>query len=578
MPQSVTIIRVFVASPSGLEAERAFLRRAIAEFSLAEARARGIEFVPVGWEDASGGAGNPQDQINTLLDQADYAVVILGDRWGSPPRPGDPMSSGTLEEFQRAESALGSTEKPMGDLLVVFRAVEAERMVNPDAQLAEVLAFRKQLDTTKGHFYKVFGTEEELGHHVRRKLSEWLRNRERRSLGLPPIMEGTHAEATPEVVQGPVVGTTGAGEYYASKERVERASSLAESGELLDAEVVFSEAIVLTPDELALDRFGAFLASQGRHAQSLVMFREVDRRARVAGDPRYRAVAAWRIGAYYEYQGNLQAADEQYTQAVTIARENALAALLPTFRAARGAILMARGAMEEAEALYQDVLRDPEAEDNAGLLAGVEIGLARIAHQHGDLDGAESHARKSLRLARISGAAASEAAALIAIGNALLTRGDVLGAEDYYQKALEISLRLGETAAVLTCRSNLAHLRLNRNEVDEAEAEFLEIKRTAEQAGNVELVHEATNKIAVIAGLRGDWPAAERCLREVHALSVELGYREAAAKAMGNLGTALREQGRLAEARECYQSAITEYEGMGLIERAERVRRWKEKI
>jgi hypothetical protein len=55
MPSKVTVYRVFVASPGGLEQEREAFRRILNDYNESDALEEGALFIPVGWELARAG-------------------------------------------------------------------------------------------------------------------------------------------------------------------------------------------------------------------------------------------------------------------------------------------------------------------------------------------------------------------------------------------------------------------------------------------------------------------------------------------------------------------------------------------
>src|ERR1700709_631898 len=101
MPRIITVYRVFIGSPSGLEAERERFRDILRRFSRVHARHHDVEFEPVGWEDTLPGKGRPQAKINEDLTRCDYAVFAFHDRWGSA--TGNGTMVGTEEEWEIAE-------------------------------------------------------------------------------------------------------------------------------------------------------------------------------------------------------------------------------------------------------------------------------------------------------------------------------------------------------------------------------------------------------------------------------------------------------------------------------------------
>src|SRR5262245_63013344 len=101
MASALTAYRVFIASPGGLQGEREQFKHTLNAYNEAEGIVRGVTFIPVGWEATLGGVGRPQAIINKELLDCDYLVLLLWDRWGSPPAESTDAtySSGTEEEF-----------------------------------------------------------------------------------------------------------------------------------------------------------------------------------------------------------------------------------------------------------------------------------------------------------------------------------------------------------------------------------------------------------------------------------------------------------------------------------------------
>jgi len=93
MAKDVSARRIFLASPSGLEPERARLRTSVNDYNEANYAQSNLVFVPAGWESVAGTVQRPQSAINPLLRDSDYMVLLLEGRWGSPPGGAEPGST-----------------------------------------------------------------------------------------------------------------------------------------------------------------------------------------------------------------------------------------------------------------------------------------------------------------------------------------------------------------------------------------------------------------------------------------------------------------------------------------------------
>ena len=132
-------IRVFVASPGDVHAERAKVRGVIERVNERHALHEGMLLDPWLWElDALPGIGRVQGQIDRYLDDAVIVVLILWNRLGTP--TGD-AASGTVEEFERAVERFHKTGWPR--ILVYYCGRKSTLETESDiAQRGLVLKFR----------------------------------------------------------------------------------------------------------------------------------------------------------------------------------------------------------------------------------------------------------------------------------------------------------------------------------------------------------------------------------------------------------------------------------------------------
>src|SRR5690349_19921971 len=109
MSQAYRKVRIFIASPGDVAAERDRLRKVIEELDHMLGDQLSVVLRPLDWHDLPPEMGRPQQVIfNQLSPETwDIFVGILWHRFGTPPGANDPVSgklfsAGTEEEFTRA--------------------------------------------------------------------------------------------------------------------------------------------------------------------------------------------------------------------------------------------------------------------------------------------------------------------------------------------------------------------------------------------------------------------------------------------------------------------------------------------
>jgi Domain of unknown function (DUF4062) len=159
-------VRVFVASPGGVEDERVAVRAIADELNVALQR-HGWQIVARGWEERGPTGGRAQADINADVRSCDVFVGILHDRWG---RPTGEHGSGFEEEWTVALERHQASGRP--DLWLYFKALsnDAADRAKDDAQLAAVVRFRKEVEDGELAFHKTFADAEEFAALLRVRL------------------------------------------------------------------------------------------------------------------------------------------------------------------------------------------------------------------------------------------------------------------------------------------------------------------------------------------------------------------------------------------------------------------------
>lgn len=169
---SIRNLRLFLASPGGVETERKAVRRLAEELNV-PFRRHGWQIEVLGWENRGPASGRAQARINPDVDRCDIFLAILWDRWGTP--TGE-HSSGFSEEWDRARKRWEAEGSP--ELWLCFKDIDDKRPEDEVAeQLAQVMQFRESVESDEVAFYKPFHSPAELELAIRRELIDELLER-----------------------------------------------------------------------------------------------------------------------------------------------------------------------------------------------------------------------------------------------------------------------------------------------------------------------------------------------------------------------------------------------------------------
>jgi len=170
MPRQVTQIRIFVASPGDVSAERDTLAEVVEDLQHGIGQEKDLALELVRWEShAYPAMGEPQGVINRQLEPYDIFVGIFCHRFGTPTST---AGSGTEEEFRRAYASWERTGSPPILFYFCERPLTAKARADLE-QMGRVLDFRKSLRGSG--LYWTYTTVEDFKRKVRRHLEKTLR-------------------------------------------------------------------------------------------------------------------------------------------------------------------------------------------------------------------------------------------------------------------------------------------------------------------------------------------------------------------------------------------------------------------
>lgn len=165
---SKTELRVFLASPGGLESERDAIEQLAGTLNANFSDRFNVTIVVRRFEQRAARSGRPQAQINPWVDDCDLLIALVHRRWGSASGDGD--HTGFSEEFDRAIERFETTGQPVVSLH--FKAVDPDSEADAGPQLAQVMAFRRRIETEHVGLYANFDSLDGLRVNVMQLLFE----------------------------------------------------------------------------------------------------------------------------------------------------------------------------------------------------------------------------------------------------------------------------------------------------------------------------------------------------------------------------------------------------------------------
>jgi tetratricopeptide (TPR) repeat protein len=607
MARNLTEYRVFIASPSGLDDERKAFKDTLDRCNLRDAHDRGVHFTSIGWELTLSGHKRAQELINDEIRKCDYFVLVLHNRWGTPPGDSEErFTSGTEEELDVAKIAKKEKMQPMKDLAIFFKAVNEQMMADPGPELHKVLEFRKGLEKSKEFLYRGFDSTDIFAETLDRHLAQWIRDHENK-LSENGVENIQPAQSFSFQAEGKNIGgevTLSVENIY--REQLRKAELLASEGKTVEAELAFSNLVVKFDDAWPLARFGRFLRKTGnRHRATDVLTRAIER-ARQQSDLAVEAYITRQLGRVQERSGNTHAALSQYLQASDMYqkiksdegtartfRDLALAyRKLGEYEKAielldqsqhiftkledyegvaaalgyKGIIYKAQGKISEALAAHSQAHEIHERLGDISGLAVTKSNLGIINRLLGKLDDAKRHHSEALetyiKLHDLQG----QSRELSNLGTLARTKGDFNSARELHTKSLGIAETLQNKHGIAIQYSNLGRdlFELNRlNEAEKLHLDSLQISRAADDPEGQAWQYEALGNIEK---KRDHLDSAHERYEKAESLFTQLGSKIGEAKCILELGDIAFRRNQIVEAERLVVNAQTLYETLRIEE------------
>ncbi|SFR99473.1 Tetratricopeptide repeat-containing protein [Agrococcus baldri] len=469
MPIELQGRQVFIASPSGLDPERDAVRQALRIFNRSDAMREGVIFIDRGWEETPPGVGRAQTLINRLIEPCDFMLVVLGERWGTPPGESK-FSSGTEEEFYYALDLLAAVNSDMRDIHVYFRTIAPELLRDPGDELKKVLAFKQRLQESQKILYSTFDTDENLALRVHRSLREW---------------SGTLSARSPMVIDMP---GSFADFERASVDPLEAALEAETQGATVRAEILFAQAAE-DGDPAALVASARFARRRGlledateqnKHAVAALSAR----RDRSSDEDSALVSAMANIGVIARSQGDIERSIAALEEAIRLAESSPhdVTEQLTYALDNLGHSLAHISHLDEARAAYE---RAGDARRIAGdprhaLMTSLHLGWLALKNSQPEIAAANFESAA----AELEDDPVEMARCLSGWGDALVQVGRADEAVEKLDRSLEINKELGNSNGISIASGLLARAYANLGDGDAEQAAIEETIRQSERSGS----------------------------------------------------------------------------------------------
>lgn len=532
MPVDLSGRVIFLASPGGMDTERGWVREEVASFNNLRFGGTGVVFLVNGYEDVPGTVNRPQAAINPFVEKADFMILLVSDKLGSPTTATPPFRTGIEEELGVALRCLEVADVPMRDIMLAFCANAWGSLQHPTQALEEVLEFQNAIEATKEllHVGYVAG-ETELRSRVRMQLEEWAR-----PLG-PKVARSCPALlAALDRTNRPVMGQPS---HDDAEALVQWAEVQAGKGLNTLADSAFAR-VIADNDPDHLRRYARFLQRTGQLGRAVEM--DEHALALCAGrstveDVRLQADLLAHLAQLKRKLGDPRQSKRLLDEAVRTARP-----YTGEFTRTMGYILDQSGITAErlgdlggAKAAYAEAYDLREAEGDEPGRAQSLINLARVARVQGGTDEVLTLLTEAIGILDRGDETRVLANALAALGDAVAA-DDPGRARDLLTRSLRINERLDIPDGVSVASNGLARLALSGGDLASATGHAERVLHVSSEAGNREGTAIAYRLFGQIHLASGEPQAAVEAFR--NALDLALTQRDPAREAHIRLGLA----------------------------------------
>ncbi len=345
MPARVTAYQVLIELTEGLEEERRAIAETVHAFNEQQAIPRDVLFLPLSWDSS---VLPRQKLLGEELRRVDYLLLVLSDRW--PP--------GAEREFERALAYLRDARRPMTRIVAFFKQVPERQRGDPGELLREVLDFREHLAAEGEVRAESYASIPDLEDRLRRHLTHWLIEHERRQGG--PAERPAAAPREERSTPGPLR----AGEPRPEDPVEEAAVDEGEDRLPVDLDTTGEDAVArqwqshpLEDNAEALNEYGLFLQREGYAGEAESMHRQALELANETGPPEAVAVAQGNLGVIHLRRHELESAEQMFLAALETSRRLDRPRGVAAAYTGLGLVYRGRDELDRAEEMVRSALR-----------------------------------------------------------------------------------------------------------------------------------------------------------------------------------------------------------------------------
>ena len=164
-------IKVFLASPSGLEHERKQFKDIIWDFNENVAFKTKVVFIPVMFEQMTGGAGQAQGRINKTIEGCDYCITMFWDNLGSPPEKDSPEGSESVTDGEHRKAVKLKDEGKLKEAVIFFKKISTRQLDDKGPALEKMLNYIEE--RKKDSHLIFFDGDEQFKERIWKHLMPW---------------------------------------------------------------------------------------------------------------------------------------------------------------------------------------------------------------------------------------------------------------------------------------------------------------------------------------------------------------------------------------------------------------------